>query len=74
MRRPPATTPQRLLTPTSSPEWRSSGPPSKEPWLRVLVHFLRFAWPATTKDDATREMLRFFRDHVAAGSDVKGGK
>jgi poly(hydroxyalkanoate) depolymerase family esterase len=24
--------------------------------------------------DATREMLRFFRDHVAVGSDVRGGK
>ena len=24
--------------------------------------------------DATREMLRFFRDHVAVGGDVRGGK
>jgi poly(3-hydroxybutyrate) depolymerase len=24
--------------------------------------------------DATREMLRFFRDHVAVGSDVRGSK
>ena len=24
--------------------------------------------------DAAREMLRFFRDHVAVGRDVKGGK